>query len=225
MDFYDVVSKRASIREFEDEKISSDVIKRIMDAAYKAPTNDHFRDYEFVVLDDKKVIKEALNGIPKNLSVKDVDDIVKVGQENGWQFFTDDFANPDCVKHYKREVIIRKVIKGTETDLAGATLVLTNAAGETIATWVSDGTGKVFTDLPVGKYTVTETVAPAGYNLGKIEFEITAEQDEYSLTFKVEDSPIPETGDINFTLIITAFILFLGFGIFGLIKTSKREDM
>ncbi len=157
--------------------------------------------------------------------VKDVDDIVKVGQENGWQFFTDDFANPDCVKHYKREVIIRKVIKGTETDLAGATLVLTNAAGETIATWVSDGTGKVFTDLPVGKYTVTETVAPAGYNLGKIEFEITAEQDEYSLTFKVEDSPIPVTGDINFTLIITAFILFLGFGIFGLIKTSKREDM
>ena len=89
MDFYDVVSKRASIREFEDEKISSDVIKRIIDAAYKAPTNDHFRDYEFVVLDDKKVIKEALNGIPKNLSVKDVDDMTFISnpvQKESYRF-------------------------------------------------------------------------------------------------------------------------------------------
>ena len=158
--------------------------------------------------------------------MNDVNAIVALGQENGWTFYTDDIANPDCVKHYKREVIIRKVIQGTDTDLAGATLVLTNANGEKIAEWVTDGTGKVFTDLAAGTYTVTETAAPEGYNLGNsITFEIKADQDEYSLTFKVEDSPLPNTGDINFTLIITAFILFLGFGIFGLIKTSQREEM
>ena len=89
MDFYDVVSKRASIREFEDEKISCDVIKRIIDAAYKAPTNDHLRDYEFVVLDDKICIKEVLKGIPKNLSVKDVDDMTFISnpvQKESYRF-------------------------------------------------------------------------------------------------------------------------------------------
>ena len=161
-----------------------------------------------------------------SLYIQDVNNIIKLGQENGWKFYTDDIAYPDCVKHYKREIIIRKVIKGTDTDLAGATLVLTNASGEKIAEWVTDGTGKVFTDLPAGSYTVTETAAPEGYNLGNsITFEIKADQDEYSLMFKVEDSPIPNTANLNFTLIITAFILFLGFGIFGLIKTSQREDM
>ena len=161
-----------------------------------------------------------------SLYVKDVDDIVKLGQENGWVFYTDDYANPDCTKHYKREVRIRKVIKGTETDLSGATLVLTDASGNKIAEWVSDGSAKVFADLNPGTYTVTETVAPDGYNLGaSISFEIKADQNEYSFEFKVEDSPLPNTADINFTLIITAFILFLGFGIFGLIKTSQREEM
>lgn len=161
-----------------------------------------------------------------SLYMDDVNRIIQLGQENGWKFYTDDIAYPDCVKHYKREIIIRKVIQGTDTDLAGATLVLTNANGEQIAEWVTDGTGKVFTDLAAGTYTVTETAAPEGYNLGNsITFEIKADQDEYSLTFKVEDSPIPNTGDLNFTLIITAFILFLGFGIFGLIKTSQREEM
>ena len=161
-----------------------------------------------------------------SIYMQDVNAIVRLGQENGWVFYIDDIQNPDCVKHYKREIIIRKVIQGTDTDLAGATLVLSNSNGEKIAEWVTDGTGKVFTDLPTGTYTVTETAAPAGYNLGNsITFEIKADQDEYSLEFKIEDSKIPDTGDINFTLIITAFILFLGFGIFGLIKTSQREEM
>lgn len=158
--------------------------------------------------------------------MNDVNEIVRIGQENGWTFYIDDIQNPDCVKHYKREIIIRKVIKDTDTDLAGATLVLSDASGNKIAEWVTDGTGKVFTDLAAGTYTVTETVAPEGYNLGSsITFEIKADQDEYSLEFKIEDSPLPNTADINFTLIITAFILFLGFGIFGLIKTSQREEM
>ena len=158
--------------------------------------------------------------------MNDVNEIVRIGQENGWTFYIDDIQNPDCVKHYKREIIIRKVIKDTDTDLAGATLVLSDAAGNKIAEWVTDGTGKVFTDLAAGTYTVTETVAPEGYNLGSsITFEIKDDQDEYSLEFKIEDSPLPNTADINFTLIITAFILFLGFGIFGLIKTSQREEM
>ena len=37
------------------------------------------------------------------------------------------------------------------------------------------------------------------------------------------NSKIPDTADMNFALMITAFVIFLGFGIFGLVKAGKRE--
>ena len=89
MEFYDVVEKRRSIREFEDIELSDDVIKRIIDAAYKAPTNDHFRDWHFVIVKDKKVMADVLGGVPKNLTVKDVDDMTFITnqiQKESYQF-------------------------------------------------------------------------------------------------------------------------------------------
>lgn len=73
MDLYAVLSNRRSIREFTDENISKDTLTRIIDAAYKAPANDHFRDWHFVVVTEKEIMRQVLDGVPKNLSVKDVD--------------------------------------------------------------------------------------------------------------------------------------------------------
>ena len=44
MDFYEVIDKRRTIRDFESEDIPDEVIARIISAAMKAPTNDHTRD-------------------------------------------------------------------------------------------------------------------------------------------------------------------------------------
>ena len=73
MDLYEAMNTRRSIRDFTDETIPEEVIKRILDAAYKAPSNDHFRDWQFIVVTDKKIMREVLEGVPKNLTVKDVD--------------------------------------------------------------------------------------------------------------------------------------------------------
>ena len=73
MDLYEAVNKRSSVREFTDEAIPDETIKRIIEAAYKAPTNDHFRDWHFIVVTDKAVMREVLEGVPKDLTVKDVD--------------------------------------------------------------------------------------------------------------------------------------------------------
>lgn len=73
MDFYDVIKSRHSIRDFADESIPDDIMKRIVEAAYTAPANDHFRDWHYVVLRDKDIMKNAIAGVPKNLTVKDVD--------------------------------------------------------------------------------------------------------------------------------------------------------
>ena len=73
MDFYDVIESRHSIRDFEEESISKDILEKIVKAAYTAPANDHFRDWHYIVVTDKKNMKNAIEGVPKNLSVKDVD--------------------------------------------------------------------------------------------------------------------------------------------------------
>ena len=75
MEFYEAVNNRRSIRNFTDEKISEDAIRRIIEAAYKAPANDHFRDWHYIVITDKDKMREVIDGVPKNLTEKDVDNM------------------------------------------------------------------------------------------------------------------------------------------------------
>ena len=53
MDFYDVIDKRRTVRDFTDEDIPYNTIERIIEAAFKAPTNDHLRDWEYIIINDK----------------------------------------------------------------------------------------------------------------------------------------------------------------------------
>lgn len=73
MECYDAINTRRSVRDFTEEMIPEDTLKRIIAAAYKAPANDHFRDWHYIVVTDPEVKRQVLEGIPKNLTVKDVD--------------------------------------------------------------------------------------------------------------------------------------------------------
>ena len=73
MEFFDTVNARRSIRDFTDEKIPEDKLRKIVAAAYQAPANDHFRDWHYIVITDSEIKRKVLNGVPKNLTVKDVD--------------------------------------------------------------------------------------------------------------------------------------------------------
>lgn len=77
MEFYEVIEKRRTIRDFENETISSDVIERIIEAGFKAPTNDHMRDWHYVVIQDKNIVMKLLDIIPKGISDKDMDQLIK----------------------------------------------------------------------------------------------------------------------------------------------------
>ena len=50
MDFYEVLEKRRTIRDFSNRKVSDEVLDKILSAAFKAPTNDHLRQFEFIVV-------------------------------------------------------------------------------------------------------------------------------------------------------------------------------
>lgn len=69
MDFYEVLEKRRTIRDFSEREISDDVLKKILGAAFKAPTNDHLRQFEFVVLRGRDNIGRLISPVAENTQV------------------------------------------------------------------------------------------------------------------------------------------------------------
>ncbi len=61
MDIYEAIEKRRTIRDFEDKSIDPKIIKKILSAGLKAPTNNHLREWEFVIVNDKKERSRVLN--------------------------------------------------------------------------------------------------------------------------------------------------------------------
>lgn len=77
MDFYEAVEKRRTIRDFENEEIPQAVVERIIAAALKAPTNDHMRDWHYIVIRDKETVAKLLDIIPKGISDEDMEQLLK----------------------------------------------------------------------------------------------------------------------------------------------------
>ena len=56
MEFYEVLNRRRSIRQFEDRAILREVLERVLDAGLKAPSSNHQRRWELVTLTEKTLI-------------------------------------------------------------------------------------------------------------------------------------------------------------------------
>ena len=61
MELYEAIEKRRTVRDFIDNPIDMESITRILSAGLKAPTNNHLREWEFVVVNDKKERLKVLN--------------------------------------------------------------------------------------------------------------------------------------------------------------------
>lgn len=77
MEFYTVIEKRRTIRDFENETIPQDALERIISAGLKAPTNDHMRDWHYIVLQDRDAVVRLLQVIPKGISHDDMEQLLK----------------------------------------------------------------------------------------------------------------------------------------------------
>lgn len=77
MELYDAINNRRTVREFKNEVIPEDIIERIIGAALKAPTNDHMRDWHYIVVSDKSMMARLLDIIPKEISDEDMDALIK----------------------------------------------------------------------------------------------------------------------------------------------------
>ncbi len=65
MEFYEAVERRRTVRDLLDKEVPEDVLKRIIGAGLKAPSNDHLRSWEFVVLRTEEEKKAALAAAEK----------------------------------------------------------------------------------------------------------------------------------------------------------------
>ena len=61
MEFNEVINKRKTSREFTDKEVDFDAIKRILEAGMKAPSWDHYRNWQFIVLHTKEEKEKAFS--------------------------------------------------------------------------------------------------------------------------------------------------------------------
>ncbi len=66
MDFYEVLNRRRTIRDFSNKEVSDEVLKKVLNAAFKAPTNDHLRQFEFVVVRGQENIARLVAPVSEN---------------------------------------------------------------------------------------------------------------------------------------------------------------
>ncbi len=77
MEFYEAIEKRRTVREFENETVSYEVIERIIKAGLQAPTNDHMRDWHYIVIRNRETVIKLLDIIPKGISDEDMNRLIE----------------------------------------------------------------------------------------------------------------------------------------------------
>lgn len=65
MDFFEVVSRRRSVRKYSDETVPIEDIKKMIEAATLAPSAHNKKPWRFVVVYNREVIKQLVNSVHK----------------------------------------------------------------------------------------------------------------------------------------------------------------
>ena len=91
MEFYDVLEKRRTYRDFSDRKVSDEILRRVIDAAFKAPTNDHLRQLEFIVIRGQENIAKVIAPLAKNMAMfkELVSEVDESGDKDKMAMFAD----------------------------------------------------------------------------------------------------------------------------------------
>lgn len=76
MDIYEAIHTRKTIRDFADTAISNDVIERIIGAGMQAPSNNHLREWEFIVIRDQRQKETLIQSIHELTSPEQIDKLL-----------------------------------------------------------------------------------------------------------------------------------------------------
>mgnify|MGYP000211201885 FL=1 len=61
MEFNEVITQRKTSREWTDKEVDFEAVKRIIEAGMKAPSWDHYRNWQFIILHNFSFAKYIAN--------------------------------------------------------------------------------------------------------------------------------------------------------------------
>lgn len=91
MELYEVLEKRRTYRDFSTHEVSDEILQRVIGAAFKAPTNDHLRQLEFIVVRGHENIAKVIAPLVKNMAAfkKLVFEMDDTGDKDKMEMFAD----------------------------------------------------------------------------------------------------------------------------------------
>lgn len=74
MDFYELVEKRRTVRDFTETAVSRDKIRRVLEAGLLAPTYNHLREWDFILVRDQTVRLAVIEAekLPENCDIEEL---------------------------------------------------------------------------------------------------------------------------------------------------------
>lgn len=76
MDIYEAIDSRRTVRDFKAKKVATETLNKILSAGLRAPTNDHLRSWEFIIVDGQTARLELLGLIKKERTEKEAAHII-----------------------------------------------------------------------------------------------------------------------------------------------------
>jgi Nitroreductase len=81
MELYEAIYARRTVRDFVDKEIDIEIIKRIIDAGLQAPSNNHMREWQFIIINDTAARLDVISRVNKNYTEEDA-----IGTIDRWGF-------------------------------------------------------------------------------------------------------------------------------------------
>ena len=72
MDVYEAIFKRKSVRNFQRRAIDEMTIKKLLEAGLRAPSNNHLREWEFIVVQDQSTRLNLIDKVQKHFTKEEV---------------------------------------------------------------------------------------------------------------------------------------------------------
>ncbi len=117
------------------------------------------------------------------------------------------------VNDYTKVMVSKKDITNSE-EIEGAHLVIRNDNEEVVAEWTSSDTPHYIEKLPVGHYSLTETLAPSGYvlNPATVEFDVLPNGEIQSVVmFNSKPIEVPNTSsNATYIYLIGGLLVIIG---------------
>jgi nitroreductase len=101
VEFYEVVKKRRTVREFKDKAVPEAAIRRALAAGLRAPSNAHLKSWQFILLRDRK---KRVRAVAEGLKARDMKDREEIER------FLERFDQEELKKVYRRSLPLQQTM-------------------------------------------------------------------------------------------------------------------